>query len=389
MSRRGLRRTLGAVGRGLLIASLVWMAGEAVVISTDLVARLQVLARRDALLERDYLPRHTFMYRFAEPDGRLGFRIRTGAWDGGYIPPDTFDADGFRTGEAVKRGGFAVVGDSFAYGFGVAREQAWPAVLEAMLGVPVANLGVIGYAPWQSNRQMELHPDLFRGRTVFYTVCFNDYLDEDGSIAGEYYRAKGWTRFENPDPSTTELVAALTAGRSWWEGSLTWWLLRACCLPPLATTVADGLEEEGLILRWKDVPIDAAQVSEANLSGLLERMDEASRIAEALDVRLIPVLFPSKGWAYRDIYAAAFGDPRPVLWEEALLTRVGAQLRSHGHLVLDLRGPLSVALEEGTHRLYLPDGHLTPFGNFVVARAISLILAHPAAVPLSAPRRSP
>ena len=87
------------------------------------------------------------------------------------------------------------------------------------------------------------------------------------------------------------------------------------------------------------------------------------------------MIFPSKAWAHRDAYAAVFRDAGPVRREEELMDRVAARFRSRGHLVLDMRGPLSVVLGQRRRRVYLPDGHLTPYANFVAARAVSLVLA--------------
>lgn len=89
----------------------------------------------------------------------------------------------------------AVFGDSLTYGYGVAAEEAYPALIESMLAeayrVEVLNLGVIGWQSADIAAAAErfipgLEPDL-----ALYGVCLNDFLDS-GEGQQSNRRRRGW-----------------------------------------------------------------------------------------------------------------------------------------------------------------------------------------------------
>ncbi len=57
------------------------------------------------------------------------------------------DARGYRNAVALDRCDIIAIGDSFTEGSKVSDGQEWPAVLSSLLGEPVYNLGMSGYAP--------------------------------------------------------------------------------------------------------------------------------------------------------------------------------------------------------------------------------------------------
>ncbi len=113
------------------------------------------------------------------------------------------DANGFRRSEPFpakdpQQFRVLVVGDSLTYGYGIAAEHSYSAVLETLLGeryrVEVLNLGVSGYQSADTLRVLDrfvprLAPDL-----VIYGVCLNDFLPTG---VGEY-RADAYA-FPLPD----------------------------------------------------------------------------------------------------------------------------------------------------------------------------------------------
>jgi hypothetical protein len=76
------------------------------------------------------------------PDDRLGHRPNP-AYPG-------HDAKGFRNPQVPGTAHVVALGDSHTYGSGVKSEQAWPRVLESLLGHPVYNMGLGGYGPVHS-----------------------------------------------------------------------------------------------------------------------------------------------------------------------------------------------------------------------------------------------
>lgn len=109
-----------------------------------------------------------------------------------------FDAEGFRRTEPFppRRPGVlrvVAVGDSLTYGYGVAAEEAWPAVLERELGrarpVEVLNLGVCGAQSEEIGGVVERHLAALAPDLVVYGVCLNDFLPAGRA---EYANNRAW-----------------------------------------------------------------------------------------------------------------------------------------------------------------------------------------------------
>lgn len=167
----GLGPRLGLLALGLLVAGLM---SEAV---------LRALGPPRDVDERRGL--HEL-----RPDRPWLYGMRPGA--SGRLPisgdvPYQVNADGFRDRlrarpkpEGVFR--VLVLGDSVAFGYGVAQQDAFPAVLEARLadgapGVEVLNLGVSGYNPYT---ELALFRDVgvtYQPDLVVAQFCINDLND--------------------------------------------------------------------------------------------------------------------------------------------------------------------------------------------------------------------
>jgi lysophospholipase L1-like esterase len=176
MTRRA--RLLSALGSlGLLFGSLafLWSAGE-------LVLRLAPWwsGRSTDLLFNPY-----------RPDGRTGFALRAGAdavqSTGEYSVPVHVNALGLRgpertLGKPPTRARILVLGDSFAFGFGVAQDETFSSELERLLGerglrVEVLSSGVPGWSldnelVYLRSEGFDLEPDL-----ILLATCENDLSD--------------------------------------------------------------------------------------------------------------------------------------------------------------------------------------------------------------------
>jgi hypothetical protein len=95
----------------------------------------------------------------------------------GWVPRDDDERDGYNTLElgirrnfgekGIRTGGILVVGDVFADGGAeVADGETWPAQLERMIGAPVINAGVAGYATDQIVLRAEQVLPLARPKTL-------------------------------------------------------------------------------------------------------------------------------------------------------------------------------------------------------------------------------
>jgi lysophospholipase L1-like esterase len=138
---------------------------------------------------------------------RYGARLRAGldtfaevgfgdiVWMG-FVPPDVApgptrrfpfhtDAEGFRNATVRDPIAVAALGDSFTDAMTLPAEQAWPARLEARLGVSVQNYGTAGFGPQQEARVLEdfalrHHPRavvvaFFAGNDIFNAESFDDF----------------------------------------------------------------------------------------------------------------------------------------------------------------------------------------------------------------------
>lgn len=95
-----------------------------------------------------------------------------------YAGAYTYDANGFRNAEDLKRATIALLGDSFIEGYKIDQSATCAVRLQQKLGVPVANLGQSGYGPGQQDVVLEryalpLRPEL----VVWFFFEGNDLTD--------------------------------------------------------------------------------------------------------------------------------------------------------------------------------------------------------------------
>jgi lysophospholipase L1-like esterase len=184
---------------------------------------------------------------------RYGARLRAGldtfaevgfgdiVWMG-FVPPDVApgrtrrfpfhtDAEGFRNAAVRDPIAVAALGDSFTDAMTLPVEEAWPARLEARLGVTVQNYGTAGFGPQQEERVLEdfalrHHPRVvviafFAGNDIFNAESFDEF---DRAPAAARPRPPGW-RIKDTVARFDELylVSLVRAGREAlherWPGS--------------------------------------------------------------------------------------------------------------------------------------------------------------------------
>jgi lysophospholipase L1-like esterase len=122
---------------------------------------------------------------FLVPDARLFWRIRAGRGRPGH----GIGTRGFRTPEFAAtnppgRWRIACLGDSSVFGLGVASEETWPRVAEALLRArdrerraEVLNLGVPGYTSWQGRLLLADPVAAWRPDVVMLAFgSFNDWV---------------------------------------------------------------------------------------------------------------------------------------------------------------------------------------------------------------------
>ncbi len=349
---------------------------ELVIAATNVIPYLRT-KMDEAELREGYAKKHSLWFEDFTPHPTLGFTLtprRTGS-------PFLFKTDehGFQEGEVDKDSRVVVLGDSFCYGFGVPYENVWSRFVEKKISKPVANLGVPAYAPWQVNELLKHEPrqGIFDGKVILNTVYANDFAPETSEVAPNYYKVRGWETFQELNPTISNLVDAYYGKRGlndqndgWLDRTLVASVWRVLTKPQAFVLVKDEFGRDiNLFHQGNELHKDyTGEESKAVVSGMF---DEAIKLVQSKGSVLVPVLIPSKLWFYRKQYVEAFGTAEPIILEEQLLNWAHARFASQGIRVIDLRHHLTQAPEQREHRLYLSDGHLSSYGNFVLATAVA------------------
>lgn len=178
--------------RGILRRLLPWVAlGVLSVLGAEVV--LSLFARLSPAI--DYRLKAPWEREFVE-DPVLGRRLPV------FEPQH--DDRGYRNAGVPEQVGVLAVGDSFTYGYGVVREDAWPQQLARQTGLAVYNAGVGGYGPCEyvevALELLDLEPDI---------VLVGLMLGND--IINAYTSALFEGRFPRYAPTDTALVAEIEA----------------------------------------------------------------------------------------------------------------------------------------------------------------------------------
>jgi hypothetical protein len=118
-----------------------------------------------------YVPRPDFRGGLASTTGELGIRLNHSLQPGEPSPP-------------LQTGGILAVGDSFTFGSEVNDDEAWPADLERILGIPVVNGGSGGYGYDQSILRAEQLLDRVKPRLIIIGCIPNCTERNDYSVNG-------------------------------------------------------------------------------------------------------------------------------------------------------------------------------------------------------------
>ena len=176
------------------------------------IGPLRSLARQLYFLDRNYLQMDPAAVRW---DPLLGYTLRPGEFRFANTEFDTaysVNSLGVRDDEAsLVRPEVVVLGDSFAMGWGVEQQEAFPQVLEGLLGRKVLNAGISSYGTVRELRMLS-RVDTAATRWVVIQFCNNDYF-ENRRFADE-----GPDVRPHPRPETEAMVEAYRRQRRYWPG---------------------------------------------------------------------------------------------------------------------------------------------------------------------------
>ncbi len=306
-----------------------------------------------------YKERHDLFYGFYQPDGELGYRLRSDlrgykiSWmeeniSGVYSTDD----HGFRNvGRDYSTANKYFIGDSFVFGAWVDRNKTFYGIIESALKEPIITLGVGGYGFKQyvtlmNNFVHRYHPD-----TIVLGIFANDLkkLPSESDL-NDHYNKEGWNAYESESPPYK-------------EKSLITQMIKIIGKEVNSRKLTNGLflyKRRGANPNY----IAASQYVEVE-TAFLDIVD----LAKQNNIRLIVVLFPSKESAYKSKYLKLF--PGNYLEnEEEGYTRICKIADKQGIECVDLTPMFRARANKGEKLYFDKDPHWNELGNKIVSGAI-------------------
>lgn len=308
----------------------------------------------------------------------LGTRVRPGTAG--------FDAWGFRNGAVPERADVVAVGDSFTYGSGTSRGDAWPGQLARILGTSVYNLGMPAWGPDQYDCALRTFGLRLAPRVAVIGVYPGDDL-RDAIMTGsppacERLDPAGVARLDR------EPIAVSSAPR--FLGSLRDRLARRSALyqavklglPGLARSISSSLvigneyvsrdvRGHRVVLRTESWLEGHPQLVDDGLEKALAALGRTAQACHARRIACVAVLIPSREAVYGELAADAPGIKQVTAAEATAVARLAAALRDRV-IVVDALPALRQAVADGL--VLFPaseDINLNAEGQRVIAETVA------------------
>jgi hypothetical protein len=133
------------------------------------------------------------------------------------------------TEEALQAPEVIVLGDSFAMGWGVAQEEAFPQRLAALSGRRVLNAGIPSYG---TVREARLLDRLDTSRLRFLVVQYDDNDSEENRL----FEERGNELLINHERSYQQDLMRSGRRHGWYPGKVTYWIVRGVVAPEKIVT---------------------------------------------------------------------------------------------------------------------------------------------------------
>lgn len=326
----------------------------------------------------DYQKKHQYFYEFLQPDTYLGFKPRANLrdfrynWDSDKTTLDPLintDSYGFRNvGESYDETDIYVIGDSFAWGWGVARKDAFYGLLETQLDTPIVTFGVPAYGFEQYQTVFQDWAVSRKPKTVILSLYSNDLqrLKPQSDMENAYQRL-GIVDYETMNWYNNSLIYKFLVKRKISQLFNSFFNTKKAdnglifCNHQFMANLASGTSQHYL------ESTDHVQVEEA-LSELIEQ-------AKLNNIELVIFCFPSKESANIDQYAQFFPKSIDYLKNETLgYERLCGIAQKEGVSCLDLTNRFRQ--KSSTEKLYFDvDGHWNPAGHRLAAEVMAETLS--------------
>jgi lysophospholipase L1-like esterase len=192
-----------------------------------------------------------------------------------------------------------VLGDSLTYGYGIAEQDTYPRVLEALLSdtfrIEVLNLGVSGAQSEDMYKTLEQKQPVLQPDLVIYGMCLNDFLP---SRVGEYASNRA---YQVPLPHKEHFIKKTLTGKlleQRYDALLMRWGLRADFLTDIwrdfngyQTRFAQDVKAMNAFVRQRGLPPIVAMVLDQYPSNTRQRREivlAAEKHLAAAGIRVVP-----------------------------------------------------------------------------------------------------
>ncbi len=279
---------------------------------------------------------------------------------------------GFRDNPPAAPVYAVAAGDSQTWGTYVAADQTWPKQLEAEVGAPVINMGVLGYGPIQYRIVTEKYALPVHPRVVLWGFfAGNDFTDS--TDYAEWEKAgKSYTGLEKPQTGMRDFLSrhvrlyelikfALRAGIYSRRGATEQALTVPTAGGPDWTFYPDVLERlaDG---RRPDVAEGWSLTQKA--------LRDAQNATRAADARLVVVIIPPKELVYWDVLLRGrVAEPSAYDLAEPVRTLM-AFCATQGLDCLNLTPAFLEHTARGEELYFREDAHLNPAGHQLTAQLI-------------------
>jgi hypothetical protein len=294
--------------------------------------------------------------------------------DGRFLPVQ-IDSWGMRNSRNYSGEPLVVLGDSFVFGVGVAKESRFSELLQSRLNAPVYNMGISHSAPPQQLRLLRRFFPMPREypETIIWTICSaNDVQDSSGFIKWQAEKSG------SSQPADNFRVRAVVSPLLRYLYSMRLALLGARMLNQAAfyySFKGDSLSINGQesFFFFPEAGYLGSAGYEKGLDTLYSALMDLNRETETAGKRLFIFYLPSK----EEAYVSPLMKARPELAQSII--SFDSQLLSfcalRGLRCVSLKNAFQKAAERGEGLYFLLDGHWNASGHALAAEMIAGAMA--------------
>lgn len=266
-------------------------------------------------------------------------------------------------------------GDSFTWGTYVEADRTWPEQLQAELGAPVINLGVLGYGPVQYRIVTEKYGLPLKPRVVLWGFfAGNDFVNSQEYVDWERAGRRD-TKLSQPETGPGDFLSrhvrlyelakfVLHAGIYYQRVTSAEVVTVPAAGGPDWTFYPDVLER--LADGWR---AEVAGGWSLTQQALLKTEAEV----RATGARLVVVIIPAKELVYWDLLRKRLAHPAAYDLAEPIRTLMGF-CQEQGLLCLDLTAGFTEHARAGEELYFRQDAHWNPAGHRLAAKLIAAYL---------------